>query len=152
MFVPLIIPYIVPLSWGTLHSRPHEAYTTYTRLFSIVSWLSILLHIKSSAFAIGYNTPDRDYYRHSRLLNVPYKKEHRSPFDRGSAAFGKLFGAVWEHYAIGAAGWDVILSGLSLGVWAATRNLDPVDMVRSVGVSITSLLFPATELVTVAHG
>lgn len=136
LFLPLVIPYIVPQSWGTVHNHPHEAYTAYTRLFSVMSWLSIFLHVKSSAFAIGYNTPDREYYRHSRLLNVPYKKKHRSPFDRGSAAFGKLFGAVGDHFAVGAAGWDVMLSGLSLGVWAATRNLDPVDIVRSVGIPI----------------
>jgi hypothetical protein len=57
----------------------------------------------------------------------------------------KLFGAVGENSAVGAAGWDVILSGLSLGVWAASRNLDPVDIVLSVGVRTDSLFFTATE-------
>jgi hypothetical protein len=80
------------------------------------------------------NTPDSDYYRRSAIFNIPYKKEHRSPLDRGSIAFGKLFGAMWEHFAVGAVGWDVLLSGLSLGIWATARSLDAHNMCRSVGV------------------
>lgn len=128
---------ILRSAWGTVQRHPHQAYSTYARLFSIMSWISLFLHLKSSIFAIGYNTPERGYYRHSRLLDIPYKKEYRSPFDRGSAAFGKLFGAIWEHSIVGAAGWDVLLSGLSLGIWAATRNLEPLNVVRSLGVRST---------------
>lgn len=95
---------LISPGFGTIHHHPHEAYSTYVTVFNVVSLFSALLHLKSSVLAIVYNTPDRNFYRHTRLLNVPYKKENRSPFDRGIAAFGKLFGAIREHSTIGAVG------------------------------------------------
>ena len=42
-----------------------------------------------------------------------------------------MFGAALEHPAISAFGSDVLLSGLSLGIWAAIRGLDATDMLAS---------------------
>lgn len=92
------------IAHGTVHEHPHEAYASYFKLFTAVSILSTLLHLEAFTFAIVYNTPDRNYYRQSRILHFPYKKGYRSPFDRGITAFGKLFGALREHPAIGAVG------------------------------------------------
>ena len=123
------IPYLVPTSWGTIHTHPHDAHNTYTALFRTISAISGLLHVKSSVTALFYNAPESIYYRHSLLR--PFKEEHRSAFDRGFTALGRVFRAIREHPAVGATGWDVILSGLSLGVWAATRGLDSREMLRS---------------------
>lgn len=43
----------------------------------------------------------------------------------------RLLGAIGEHPAVSAVGWDVLLSGLSLGVWAAVRGLDGKEMLGS---------------------
>ena len=39
-----------------------------------------------------------------------------------------------------AQGWDVLLSGLSLGIWAAIRGLDATNMLKAT--------VPASELLT----
>lgn len=73
--------------------------------------------------------PDSTYYRHSLLH--PFKEEHRSAFNRSSTAVSRVFGAISEHPAVSATGWDVVLSGLSLGIWAAVRGLDIKEMLES---------------------
>jgi len=77
--------------------------------------------LKYPNFAI--TDPEFDY----SLLH-PFKEEHRSSFDRSTTAIGKVFSAISEHPAISAVGWDVILSGVSIGVWAAIRGLDGNEM------------------------
>lgn len=44
-----------------------------------------------------------------------------------------------------AQGWDVLLSGLSLGIWAAIRGLDVNDMLKSIVPSFELLTKPAKE-------
>jgi hypothetical protein len=125
----LMLPYVVPASWGIIHTHPHSAHYTYTTLFQIISVISAFFHLKTTVFALFYNTPENYYYRHSLLH--PFKEEHHSALNRGYTAVGRLFGAIREHPAVGAVGWDVILSGLSLGVWAAVRGLDAKEMLGS---------------------
>ena len=125
----LALPFIIPEKWGTIHSHPHDSHRTYTILFRTISTMSLLLHFKSSFLALFNNTPESTYYRHSLLH--PVKEEHRSALNRSSTAFSRVFGAVLEHPAISAAGSDVLLSGLSLGVWAAIRGLDPREILGS---------------------
>jgi hypothetical protein len=137
-FIFLGLPYLVPKSWGTVHTHPHDAHNTYTALFRMISAISGFLHVKSSVTALFYNTPESIYYRHSPLR--PFDEERRSAFDRGFTAIGRVFGAIGEHPAVSASGWDVILSGLSLGVWAATRGLDSREILRS-----SAFLFNRTQ-------
>jgi len=117
----LALPYVIPESWGIVHDHPHDTHSTST--------ISSLLHIKSSFLALFNNTPESTYYRHSLLH--PFKEEHRSALNRGSTALSRVFGAALEHPAISAFGSDVLLSGLSLGIWAAIRGLDATDMLAS---------------------
>jgi hypothetical protein len=125
----LALPYVIPESWGVVHGHPHDSHSTYTTLFRTISTISTILHFKSSFLALSNNTPDSTYYRHSLLH--PFKEEHRSALNRDSTALSRVFGAVLEHPAISAFGSDVLLSGLSLGIWAAIRGLDPIDMLGS---------------------
>jgi len=125
----LILPYVIPESWGIVHSHPHDTHSSYTTLFRTISVIASLLHFKSSFLALFNNTPESTYYRHSLLR--PFKEEHRSALDRSTTAFGRVFGAILEHPAISAIGADVLLSGLSLGLWAAIRGLDPQEMLGS---------------------
>jgi hypothetical protein len=125
----LMLPYVVPTSWGIVHTHPHSAHYTYTTLFRTISAISAFFHLKATVFSLFYNTSENHYYRHSLLR--PLKEEHLSALNRGYTAVGRLFGAIREHPAVGAVGWDVILSGLSLGVWAAVRGLDATEMLGS---------------------
>ncbi|KAH7418326.1 hypothetical protein BKA64DRAFT_564193, partial [Cadophora sp. MPI-SDFR-AT-0126] len=126
----LLLPYVIPAGWGTVPKHPHDSQLTYTTLFRIISTLSAALHLKASALALYYNTPESTYYRHSLLH--PFKEEHRTTLGRGSTAIGRVFGAIGEHPAVGSAAWDVLLTGFSLGIWAAVRGLDAKEMFRSI--------------------
>jgi hypothetical protein len=132
-FAPLLLPFIVPESWGTLHIHPHNVHSAYTGLFRTISVVSFLLYGKSTVLALLFNTPDRDYHRHSVLH--PFKQGHRTILEWSSTAIGKVLGAIGDHPAVGAVGWDVLLSGMSLGLWAATRGLDVQAILSSSALS-----------------
>jgi len=128
-FAPLLLPYIIPESWGTTHPHPHDAYSSFITIFRTISAISSSLYLGSTALALFDNAPE-SYYYHPSLFH-PFQHEHLSTLNRGSTAVRRLLGAVREHPAVGAVGWDVILSGLSAGVWAAIRGLDAKEMLGS---------------------
>jgi hypothetical protein len=125
----LILPYVIPKSWGIIYKHPHDTHHAYTTMFRTISTISALLHLKSWLIALFNNTPETIYYRHSLLH--PFKEEHLSALNRSSTALSRVFGAILEHPATGSVGTDVLFSGLSLGVWAAIRGLDPQEMLGS---------------------
>jgi hypothetical protein len=132
-FAPLVLPYIAPESWGTVHVHPHNAHSAYTALFRTISVVSFLLHGKSTVLALLVNTSDSHHHRHSVLH--PFKQEHRTILERSSTAVGKVLGAIGDHPAVSAVGWDVLLSGMSLGLWAANRGLDVQSILSSSALS-----------------
>jgi hypothetical protein len=130
-FVPLLLPHIVPESWGTVHIHPHNAHSAYRTLFRTISVVSFLLHGKSTVLALLFNTPDSHYHRHSVLY--PFKQERRTILERSTV--GKILGAIGDHPAVSAVGWDVLISGMSLGLWTASRGLDVQAILSSSALS-----------------
>ncbi|KAH8164660.1 hypothetical protein CIB48_g3590 [Xylaria polymorpha] len=128
-FLPVFIPKIIPTHWGTVERRPHGAYESLTRLFKFLSAASFALHAKTSIVALLSNTPNPYYHRHSALL--PWDVEERSRWERSTTALGKILGSTSDHPAVAAVGWDVFLSMLSLGLWAAVRAINARDMLSS---------------------
>ncbi len=128
-FLPLILPEIVPVSWGTIRSYPHEGYSSFTKVFRFVSAVSFLLHFKATTVALAYNIPNSHYHRHSVL--VPWDVEERSTWERSTTSLGKVLGAISDHPVVTAVGYDVLLSTLSLGLWAAVRATDIQDIIKS---------------------
>ncbi|KAJ0164605.1 hypothetical protein CTA2_631 [Colletotrichum tanaceti] len=120
---------MVPTSWGTLYSDPHGAYGIYIELFRFVSTASFALHAKETALGLLYNTPEAHFHRHSRFL--PFDKGQRSTWERTTTAIGKVLGSASDHPVVAAVAWDVLLSGASQGLWAATRALDVNDILAS---------------------
>ena len=128
-FAPLVIQKAVPHSWGTVHPHPHKAYGAFTDLFRFISIFSVLLHAKASLVGLAYNVPDAHYHRHSSLL--PWDVEERSKWERTTTAVGKILGSTADHPVVTAIGRDVLLCGLSLGLWAAVRELDASKILAS---------------------
>ncbi|KAI1085789.1 hypothetical protein F5B20DRAFT_18530 [Whalleya microplaca] len=129
-FLPLILPKIAPVNGGTVHSHPHDAYSSYKTLFRIISVASILLHLKATIVGLISTTPNAHYHRHSVFL--PWDVESRTKWERGTTALVKLLGSISEHPAVAGVGWDVLLSAFSLGLWAAVRAPDAHDILASV--------------------
>lgn len=128
-FLPLIIPKIVPVSWGTVHPHPHNAYSSFTTLFRIISLTSFALHAKATFLGVSYNLPDSHYHRHSRFL--PWDIEERSTWEQSTTAIGKVLGSTTDHPVVAAVGWDVLLCALSLGFWTAVRATDVDGIITS---------------------
>jgi len=128
-FSPIILPVVVPESWGTIHSHPHDAYGAYTSLFRFISVTSTTLHVKAGILGLIYNLPRSYEHRHSILM--PFGAEERSDWERTTTSVGKIIGSLSDHPAVAAVASDVLLSTLSLGLWVAVRALDVDDILVS---------------------
>lgn len=127
---PLILPAIIPKSWGKVHTEPHDTYRSLTKLFSLMSVASLLLHGKTSIAGLWHNLPGS--YKHRHSVRIPFDIEKRSAWERSTTAMEKILGSMTDHPAVAAAGKDVLLCAFSLGIWAAVRALDVDHMLKSV--------------------
>lgn len=132
LFYPLVLDRIVPEKWGTTYTSSHNAHRAYTRVFKFISVASFILYSNATLVALLDNTPDSHRHRHSMFFI--HVEEHRSKLERGSTALAKVLGALNDHPAVGRAGWDVLLCGVSLVVWAAVRGLDVGGMLESSAI------------------
>ncbi|KAK8019873.1 hypothetical protein PG990_005011 [Apiospora arundinis] len=128
-FLPLLLPKIVPQTWGTVHPHPHNAYSSFTTLFRFIAGASFFLHAKATYYGLSYNLPNSHYHRHSRF--IPWDVEERSAWERSSTALGKVLGSISDHPAVAAVGWDALVCVVSLGVWAAVRATDVQAIIKS---------------------
>jgi hypothetical protein len=128
-FAPITLPLVVPERLGTVHPHPHSAYGAYTSLFRFVSVASFVLHVKGTVLGLAYNLPDSHYHRHS--IRIPWDTAERSNWERTTSALGKLLGSTADHPVVAGVGRDVLLSALSLGIWAAVRAVDSNDILRT---------------------
>lgn len=126
---PLVLPAIIPQSWGSTYSDYHESYDATTRLFQLASTASALLHAQTSIASILSNLPDA--YKHRHSIKIPFDTEKRSAWERSATAFERVLGSMSDHPVVAAAGKDVLLSGLSIGLWAAVRAMDVGDILKS---------------------
>lgn len=129
-FSYLVLPYIIPESWATVNNNPHAHHKTYNTLFQSISLFSALLHLKSTVDALSYSTAVA--YNHRHTLLRPFMNDHLSAKNRFAVPLNRLLTAITEHPAVSAAGCDMLLSGLSLGIWAAIRGLDEHNMITSI--------------------
>jgi hypothetical protein len=158
---PLLLPANAPPSWGTVPRDPHSTHPAITTLFNTIATASALLHAKTTLAALLYNLPDSHKHRHSSIVTIPFfDTEKRSQWERTATAVEKVLGAMADHPAVAAAGKDVLLCALGLGLWAAVRGADVGGMVRVVWPGFLSGGFKLrgrgglvkTEAETSSHG
>ncbi|KAJ3561260.1 hypothetical protein NPX13_g9015 [Xylaria arbuscula] len=128
-FLPIVLPKLVPVHWGSIQQHPHGTYESITKLFGFLSAASFALHVKTGIIALLLSQPNSHYHRHSALF--PWDVEERSRWDRSTSALGKVLGSTFEHPVVASVGWDVIQCALSLGFWAAARGINARDMMIS---------------------
>ncbi|KAI1393557.1 uncharacterized protein F4822DRAFT_16706 [Hypoxylon trugodes] len=129
-FLPVILPEVVPVNWGKVHSHPHGAYRSLIIIFRTVAAASFAIHVKSSIAGLAYNVPNSSHHRHSVFL--PWDVEERTTWERSTTALVKVLGSINDHPAVTAVGWDVLLCTLSLGLWVATRATNAQDVIQSI--------------------
>ncbi|KAJ2976959.1 hypothetical protein NUW58_g7956 [Xylaria curta] len=125
-FLPVLLPNIIPVNWGSVQRRPHGTYKSSTKLFKFLSTISLVLHVTISIIALLSDGPDSHRHRHIDILS--WNVEKRLRWERSTTAVGKVLGSTLDHPAVAAVGWDVLLCALGLGVWAAVRSINARDI------------------------
>lgn len=125
----LAVPSIMPTSWGTTHPHPHDVYKGYKTLFRFSSLMSVLLHAKATLVGISSNYPEPHYHRHS--IRTSLDNEVGMDWEQSATAFGRILASTSDHPVVAAIARDVVLSAISLGIWAAVRALDANDILTS---------------------
>ncbi|KAI0887476.1 uncharacterized protein GGS22DRAFT_157242 [Annulohypoxylon maeteangense] len=128
-FLPLILPRIAPTSWGTIHAHPHDAYRPFTTIYRSVSFMSFVYYAKATIIALIANIPNSHRHRHSVFF--AWDMEERTNWERSSTAVGKVLGSIFDHPAVLAVGWDVLICTFSLGLWAAVRATNTQHIIYS---------------------
>lgn len=127
--MPLIVPAIVPESWGTAGVNHHDPYANISKLFRFMSSASALLHAKMTLTSFLYDLPGAFKHRHS--IPIPFDTEKRSAWERSATALERILDATSDHPVVGAAGRDTLISALSLGLWAAVRAINADEILKS---------------------
>jgi hypothetical protein len=130
LLAPLAFPYLAPESWGTIHAHPHQAYRKYASLFQLVSFGSFALHGKATAVGLAFNAPNAHHHRH--MIPIPFDVKETPAWEQTTTAFGRILRATSDHPVVRGVGLDVMLSALSLGLWAAVRATDLQDILTSI--------------------
>jgi len=131
-FLPVALPTILPRSLGTDHSHQHDTYRSIVKIFRGMALASTLFHARTSILALFFSLPKA--YKHRHSIHLPFDTLKVSAWDRSATALERILGSMSDHPAVAAAGKDVLLCALSLGLWAAFRSMDVQDVLRSAGV------------------
>lgn len=129
-FIPLLLQSTAPPSMGVILPQKRRADPAFTDLFRFMGLVTVVLHGRATFNGLTYNLPHAHYHRHSKIL--PWDIEERSRWERTTTAIGKVFGATRDHPIVAGVGYDVLISALSVGLWAALRPLDAGDILSSV--------------------
>lgn len=127
-FAPLLIHGFARPGMGGWLSRGKKVDPAYSILFRFLSLMALLCYVYSTVTGLKYNMPDAHFHRHSRI--APWSGAERSRWERTTTALGKLLGAAGDHPVVAAAAFDVMLSSLSMSLWAALRPLTPANILR----------------------
>lgn len=129
-FAPFLLQSTAPSSMGVVLPQKRRADPAFTDLFRFMGLATVVLHGLATVDGLTYNLPHAHYHRHSRIL--PWDIEERSRWERTTTALGKIFGATRDHPVVAGVGYDVLISALSVGLWAALRPLEAGDMLSSI--------------------
>ncbi|RYO81344.1 hypothetical protein DL766_004495 [Monosporascus sp. MC13-8B] len=99
-----------------------------------------------SILALNYGSLFVLPYAAETPVLFPWDVEERSTWERSTTAFGRILRSRSDHPVVAAVAWDVIISAISLGLWAAVRAMDVHDIINSAipfrGFRTRSLLPP----------
>ncbi|KAK5664268.1 hypothetical protein OQA88_486 [Cercophora sp. LCS_1] len=123
-FAPLLLPTIVPTSWGVASREPRGSCEIIAGIFKMMSLTSEFARFYSTIKAISHSPPEHWIHRHS--IGIPFDTEKRLAWERTALWVDKIFEVVTDHPVLTGIGCDIALSGLSLAIWAAARVTDLV--------------------------
>ena len=135
---------VVPSSWGKVHKDSHSAHRSLVNIFYFLGVFSLLLQFKQVAVALVDSTPSAHYSGLDYVKNL-HRGGTRSASERVWTALTRLVAAVSNHPAVSMTSMDVVLSGISLCLWAFVRGLNVDAMLDCSGLSFFSETKEAEE-------
>ncbi|KAK8244807.1 hypothetical protein HDK77DRAFT_509220 [Phyllosticta capitalensis] len=109
------------------HASRHSSSTIYRALAAV----SLGFFVHRTFWGGVLKSEDRFRPSHNFIWNThPY--EERSVLAKLGSTISKLLEAIGDEPIISAVAWDVVLTGFTLCLWAAVRNLDVSEMLYSI--------------------
>jgi hypothetical protein len=118
----------------TKHTSVHQARRSYEDIFRVLTFASFGLHLMKSYQAIVDEAPPHRYLTHNFVWNM-HRDEGNTRYQQASTVVARVVGALSDNPVISQVGWDVLLSVISLCVWAVWHSVDVVAMLRCTGLS-----------------
>jgi hypothetical protein len=115
------------------HTSVHRARKAYEDIFRILAFASFGLHMMKSFEAIVDEAPPHRYLNHNFVWNT-HREEGNTRYQQAWTVLVRVIGALSDNTVISQVGWDVLLSVLSLGVWAVSHGVDVTAMLRCSGL------------------
>lgn len=126
---------LLPLWVGSDYPTVHSAHASNRWTFRVASLLAFAVHASSTYTAITANAPPVSRSRF-RLIETDMDDFADSTSDSYLTAIGRTLGSLSDSPLVQVIGWDVMLTGLSIIVWAGVRGLHPSNILSSVGMPI----------------
>ncbi|KAL1634624.1 hypothetical protein SLS58_010619 [Diplodia intermedia] len=131
----------VPEKFGRQYTDAHAAHRAEARVYSAISIVATAFFMRSTFWGALLNS-GASYERRYNTVWSTHPAYDRPIWSKLASASMKILGAISEDPIIGVIGWDVLLSGFGLCIWAASRGLDVRDMLNSI---VPSLRRESTE-------
>lgn len=126
---------LTPVAYGST-AYPSRKYTS---VYRIASFISLMLHVKSTAVALLDSDPgaypsNHPHSQYLAALRLPHEHE-RSGLTRSRLSVTRVLTSLSDHPAVALLGYDVLLAASSLCVWAALRGLNVENLLYSAGIT-----------------
>jgi hypothetical protein len=115
------------------HTSVHQARRAYEDIFRVLAFASFGLHMMRSYHAIIDEAPPHRYLSHNFVWNT-HRDEGNTRYQQAWTVLVRVIGALSDNPVISQVGWDVLISVLSLCVWAVAHGVDVTAMLRCSGL------------------
>ncbi|KAF4300824.1 hypothetical protein GTA08_BOTSDO11435 [Botryosphaeria dothidea] len=117
----------LPKRFGKQHKDVHAAHHAETKVYNAPQHRVNCFYLRSTFWGVLLNSGPT-YHRRYNFVWSTHPWYERTLWSKLTSASGKILGAISDDPIISVIGWDVLLSGFSLCIWAAARGLDVKDI------------------------
>lgn len=127
----------MPRSFGKQHRDVHAAHHAEANVYSAIAIVSTVFFMRSTFWGVLLNSGET-YHRRYNFIWSTHPNYERPWWSKLTSASGNILGAISDDPIVSVIGWDVLLSGFGLCIWAAARGLDVKEMFSSITPQLKS--------------
>jgi hypothetical protein len=110
---------------------------SYRLIFQLLSLFSVILYYVESGLVVlktVETTPPKQTLKHNFIWNT-HSIVEESSFQRASSAIAKILGTLSDDAISSVNLWDLLLSALSLCIWAYLQDVSTHSILRTIGLA-----------------